>query len=159
MYMCLVTQSCPTLCGPKDYRLPGLSIHQIFQARILEWVDMPSSGGASQPRDRTWVSRIVGRFFTIWATREAHNVICQVYFNKVGKGTLLVVQWLRLCTSNARGTGSISGLGTEIPHAVLWGQKQQKLEEDKIWEAKLWKGSCMRALKLSGIEADVILES
>ena len=35
----------------------------IFQARILEWVDMPSSGGASQPRDQTWVSRIVGRFF------------------------------------------------------------------------------------------------
>ena len=36
----------------------------ILQARILEWVAMPSSKGSSQPRDRTQVSRIVGGFFT-----------------------------------------------------------------------------------------------
>ena len=34
----LVTQSCPTLCGPTDCRLPGFSVRGIFQARILEWV-------------------------------------------------------------------------------------------------------------------------
>ena len=34
----LVTQSCPTLCGPMDCRLPGFSVRGIFQARILEWV-------------------------------------------------------------------------------------------------------------------------
>ena len=34
---------------------------------------MPSSGGSSQPRDRTQASRIAGRFFTIWDTREAHE--------------------------------------------------------------------------------------
>ena len=44
----------------------------ILQARILEWVAMPSSRGSSQPRDQTQVSLIAGRFFTIWATREAH---------------------------------------------------------------------------------------
>ena len=33
----LVTQSCPTLCDPMDYRPPGSSIHGIFQARVLEW--------------------------------------------------------------------------------------------------------------------------
>ena len=44
----------------------------ILQARILEWVAMPSSRGSSQPRDRTQVSLIAGRFFTTWATREAH---------------------------------------------------------------------------------------
>ena len=33
-----VAQSCPTLCDPMDYSLPGSSIHGIFQARILEWV-------------------------------------------------------------------------------------------------------------------------
>ena len=33
-----VTQSCPTLCDPMDYSLPGSSIHGIFQARVLEWV-------------------------------------------------------------------------------------------------------------------------
>ena len=43
----------------------------ILQARILEWVAMPYSRGSSQPRDQTHVSCIAGRFFTIWATREA----------------------------------------------------------------------------------------
>ena len=43
----------------------------IFQARILEWVAMPSPRGSSQPRDWTQVSWIAGRFFTIWTTREA----------------------------------------------------------------------------------------
>ena len=39
---------------------------------ILEWVDMPSfSRRSSQPRDQTQVSRVVGRFFTIWATGQA----------------------------------------------------------------------------------------
>ena len=33
---------------------------------------MLSSRGSSQPRDQTQVSRIAGRFFTIWAIREAH---------------------------------------------------------------------------------------
>ena len=42
----------------------------ILQARILEWVTMPSSRGSSQPSDPTQVSRIVGRFPTSWATRE-----------------------------------------------------------------------------------------
>ena len=37
----------------------------ILQAGILEWVAMLSSRGSSQPRDRTQVSLIVGRFFTI----------------------------------------------------------------------------------------------
>ena len=44
----------------------------ILQAWILEWVAMPSSRGSSEPRDRTQVSCIAGRFFTIWATKEAH---------------------------------------------------------------------------------------
>jgi len=32
-----VAQSCPTLSNPMDFRLPGSSIHGIFQARVLEW--------------------------------------------------------------------------------------------------------------------------
>ena len=43
----------------------------ILQARVLEWVAMPSSRGSSPPRDQTQVSRTAGRFWTIWATREA----------------------------------------------------------------------------------------
>ena len=40
--------------------------------RILEWIGFPFSRGSSQPRDRTQVSHIAGRFFTSWATKEAH---------------------------------------------------------------------------------------
>ena len=54
-----VTQSCPTLCDPMDYTVQG-----ILQARILEWVAFPFSRGSSQPRDRTQVSYIAGRFPT-----------------------------------------------------------------------------------------------
>ena len=68
----LVTQLCLTLCDPMDCSLPGSSVHGILQARILEWLAIPFSKGSSRPRDRTWVLRIPGRFFTIvWATREA----------------------------------------------------------------------------------------
>ena len=66
-----VTQSCPTLHDRMDCSLPGSSAHGIFQARVLEWVAMPSSRGSSLPRDRTWVSSIADRRFTVWATREA----------------------------------------------------------------------------------------
>ena len=72
----LVTQSCPTLCDLMDCSPPGSSLHEIFQARILEWVAISFSRGSSQPRDRTQVTCTVGRFFTEWATREAQwNII------------------------------------------------------------------------------------
>ena len=60
-----VTQSCPTLCDPVNCSPPGCSVQGILQARILEWVAMPSSRGSSQPRDRSWVSGIAGRRFTL----------------------------------------------------------------------------------------------
>ena len=51
-------QSCPTLC---------FSVHGILQARILEWVAIPSSRGSSWSRDQTCVSFVsftAGEFFT-----------------------------------------------------------------------------------------------
>ena len=60
----LVAQSCPTLPNPMDCSPPGFSVHWILQARTLEWVAISFSRGPSPPRDRTWVSRIAGRFFT-----------------------------------------------------------------------------------------------
>ena len=50
-------------CSP-----PGCSVHGILQARILEWFAIPFSRGSSLPLDWTLVSRIVGRFFTVWVT-------------------------------------------------------------------------------------------
>ena len=67
----LVAQSCPTLwphglCSPA-----GSYVHGILQARILDGVAIPFSKRSSWPRDRTWTSHTAGRFFTVWATKEA----------------------------------------------------------------------------------------
>ena len=69
----LVTQSCLNLCDPVDCSPPSSSVHGISQARILECVAVPFSRGSSRPRDWTQVSCIVGRFFTVWATRGAQG--------------------------------------------------------------------------------------
>ena len=71
--LCLVAQSCPTFCDLVDCSPPGSSAHGILQARMLEWVAMPSSTGSCQPRNWTQVSCIAGGPFTVWATREAHE--------------------------------------------------------------------------------------
>ena len=63
--LCLVAQSCPTLCDPMDYSLPGSSVLGILQAGILEWVAILLSRGSSQPMDGIQVSCIAGGFFTI----------------------------------------------------------------------------------------------
>ena len=75
-----VAQACPTLCNPMDCSLPGSSVHEIFQARIPEWVAISCSRGSSRPRDRTQVFRIAGRRSTIWATREA--LVSTVYIRQ-----------------------------------------------------------------------------
>ena len=67
----LVAQSCPPLCDLMDFSLTGSYVHGILQARILEGLAIPFSRGTSQPRDWIHVSHVAGRFFTIWATREA----------------------------------------------------------------------------------------
>ena len=70
----VVFQSCLTLWDPMDFSPPGSSIHGILQARILEWVPISFSRGFSQPRDRTWVSRIAGRFFTILTIQILYRI-------------------------------------------------------------------------------------
>ena len=62
-------QSCPTLCNIMDCSPPDSSVHGISQARILEWVAMPSCRGFSQPREL--FSELAGRFFTTSTTWKA----------------------------------------------------------------------------------------
>ena len=87
MCVCLlVAQSRPTLCDPMGCSPPSSSVHGILQARILEWVAIPFSRGSPQPRDRTQVSCIAGRFFTskppgkpaleLKSKSESHSVVC-----------------------------------------------------------------------------------
>ena len=61
LYICLwvcakLLQSCPTLCDPVDCSPPGSSVHRILRARILDWVDMPSSKKYSWPRNWNHIS-------------------------------------------------------------------------------------------------------
>ena len=51
-----------------DSSLPGFSVHGIFQAIVLEWTAISFSRGSSRRRDQTWVSLIVDRRLTFWAT-------------------------------------------------------------------------------------------
>ena len=58
---------CPALCDPMNCRPPGSSVRGILQARVLEWVAMPSSRGSSRPWGTTrvsYLSCIGGGFFT-----------------------------------------------------------------------------------------------
>ena len=64
-------RSCPTLCYSMDCSPPDSSVHGILQVRILEWVAIPFSRGSSWTKDQILVSCIAGRFFMVWATREA----------------------------------------------------------------------------------------
>ena len=57
-----------------DSSLPGSTVHGIFQARTLEWAAISFSRGSSQPRDRTWVSCIANRRFTVWARKRGSNM-------------------------------------------------------------------------------------
>ena len=65
-------QSCLTLCDPMDCTPPGFSVHGILQARILEWLAVPSSRGSSQPRDQSCISYVscFGRGFFIGPSRK-----------------------------------------------------------------------------------------
>ena len=47
----LVTQLYTALCDAMNCSPPGSSVHEISQARILQWVAIPFSRGSSQPRD------------------------------------------------------------------------------------------------------------
>ena len=79
-FMLVLTQSCPTLCGPMDCRSPGASIHGLLQAGILEWVAIPFSSGYSWPSDQTPIS-CLGRWVLYhWATWEALSSLPVLYF-------------------------------------------------------------------------------
>ena len=77
-------QSHLTLCNPVDHSPPGSSVRGNLQARILEWIAVPSFRRSSQPRDQTYVfytpTALAGQFFTTSTTGEAQYWTYQ-YFN------------------------------------------------------------------------------
>ena len=72
-------QSYPTLRDPMDCSQPSSSVHRIHQARILEWMALPSSRGSSRPKDRTHIflclPALAGMFFITGATWDTHTHI------------------------------------------------------------------------------------
>ena len=87
--VCLVAQSCPTLCNLMDYSPPGSSIHGISQARILEWVTISFSRESSQLRDWTHVSCNADRFFTLEPPWKPKNM-----FSLLKKKRQFIKVWL-----------------------------------------------------------------
>ena len=73
--LCLVSESCLTLCDPWTISNWVSLAMWILQAWILECVAMPSSRGAPWPRDWTQVSPTAAWFFTVWATRKTQNYL------------------------------------------------------------------------------------
>ena len=66
-------------CSPQ-----GSSVHEILQARILEWAVIPFSKGSSWPRNQNQVSFTAGRFFTARASRDVYPSTYN-YLKKINK--------------------------------------------------------------------------
>ena len=133
----LVTHSCQTLFNPIDCSPRGSSVQEILQARILEWVAILFSREYSRPRDQSLVSCIAGGFFTSWPHPLLHQVgdgMEGFPFSrpsrpfKENQWTSLVVQWLRLCASTARGMDLIPGQRSSVLPGT--GAKREKLVKE-----------------------------
>ena len=65
-------RSCPSLCGPMDCSPPGSSVPGALQARVLEWIAIPSFRGSSRPRDQTCNCCLAGKFFPTATPGKPH---------------------------------------------------------------------------------------
>ena len=101
--MCVfsVTQLCPTLCNPKDYDMPGSSVHRshgTFTCKNTEWVAISSSRGSSRPRDPNQCLLHFLHWKQIlywWVTREVP--ILYIYLCVCVCVYLLKLLYLKLC--------------------------------------------------------------
>ena len=80
---------CPTLCNPKDCSHQAPLSMEFSRQEYWSGVAISFPRGSSQPRDQTWVSCITGRFFTIWATREARAAVSPC--GRLEKNTKIIV--------------------------------------------------------------------
>ena len=120
-------QLCLTLCHALDHSLPGSSVRGILQARILEWVVMPSSRGPSQPRDQTHISNVfcIGmQVLYHWA-----SLVAQLVKNPPA----MWETWVRSLgweDSLEKGKTIHSGiLAWRIPWTSPWGRKESDTSE------------------------------
>ena len=94
-------QSWPNVCDPTGCSPPGFSVHGILQARILEWVAMPSSRGifpSQGSNPHLLCLLLAGEFFTISTTWE-------------GKSPKSRSSWVRAPSETSRGASLLSSVG------------------------------------------------
>ena len=160
----LVTESCPSLCNPMDCSLPGKNTG-VEKKKKEYWngFPFPSPGESSQTRDQTQISCIAGRFFTIWATREACEIglRTRVSYTAGGFFTTLPIyrkwnrpdiglsRWLsgKESTCNIGDSGSIPRLG-KISRKRKWqptpaslpgkSHEQRSVVGYSTWGRKSW---------------------
>ena len=167
----LVAQLCLTLYNSVNCNPPGSSVHGISQAKILEWVAMPSSRGPFRPRHQTQVSCIAGRVFTIWDNKEALGT--WIYIKLVSSaviftlsivlaGTLATTFFschLAFCgsagkesTCNVGDLGSIPGLGRSP------GEGKATHSSILAWRIPIVHGVAKSWTRLSGFDFLVLWE-
>ena len=79
---CLCVLNClDFFFDPMDCNSPGSSVHGSLQARILQWVAMPSYWGSSWPRNQTQVSCIGKQNLYHWAPWKAPSTCLSVYLS------------------------------------------------------------------------------
>ena len=74
-----VAQSCPTLSDPMDCSLPGSSVHEIFQARVLEWGAIAFSVSTGFKRKKIYYNTTKKKLTT--ATSISHLEYCLIFFH------------------------------------------------------------------------------
>ena len=104
-------QSCPTLCHPMNYSLPGSFVCGISQARLLEWVTISFSKGSSWSRDQTWVFCLAGGFFT---TEPPGKPLLYII--------VILLLYSTLCTPNKQKSqkSPLSSWGTGLGRMSRW---------------------------------------
>ena len=92
------------------YSPPGSSVHGILQAKILEWVAMPSSRGSSQPRAQTQVSRIADGFWILYClSHQGSPWILEQVAYPLSKGSSWPRNWTGVfCTAGGFFTSWVS---------------------------------------------------
>ena len=124
--MCSVTQLCPTLCNPMDYRLPDFSDHGNFQARILEWVATSYIRVSSQPWNRTCISCVssIGR-------RTLHH--CTIFIISFLKSVSIRRGLLPCLAFQGSSHGLLTGSGFSASLFYLYISYLPSLEETVIY--------------------------
>ena len=140
--MCVSTQSCPTLCDPMDYSLPGSPVYGIFQARILEWIAIYCSRASSWLRAWTLISCVFcidKRVLNHCTTWEALYLVYML-FSKFACLCLLTLKSLDFWSLSVMGSAEDWG-----GNQTVRSPAQSRLTGAESWQMRWSQSWIMRA--------------